>query len=143
MNLNWIKTMLVLLAVSCTQSNLNSQYKGAFDLVKTYLDLDKMKEGDMILVFSKFTGCIACRNMINNDWESLAQTQNLYIITNHSLHQNFGKNIVFDSLNIINTTNLGFLGPSLLIKKENNLTFLIELTANNKDSFSKFLNFTF
>lgn len=104
MNTNWIKLLWIFLLASCAQSE--STFKGAFELIETYYSIKNIKEGDRIMVYSKFTGCVSCRNMIDKDWETLAKLPNLFIITNHKIHEVYSKNIVFDSLDIINTKDL-------------------------------------
>lgn len=140
MNTNWIKILWFFLLASCAQSE--NKFKGTFELIETYFDIENMKEGDRVLVYSKYTGCVSCRNMIDKDWKTLANLPNLFIITNHKMHKVYRNDIVFDTLDIINTTDLGFSGPSLFIKKNGQLKFEIELEAHNKDSFASILGFT-
>ncbi|MFN7313406.1 MAG: hypothetical protein ACK5UI_07975 [Bacteroidota bacterium] len=40
----------------------------------------------------------------------------------------------YDSLDLINVTDLGFAGPTFLEKQGDKLVYLLEITATNKDS---------
>ncbi len=48
--------------------------------------------------------------------------------------------IYFDSLDLINKTNLGFSGPTILEKRGEKLVYLLEVTAQSKDSFNLLFN---
>jgi hypothetical protein len=131
--------MCVLVLFSCNKNN-DYRFAGAQEILAQYVDFSSIKDGERILFYSTYTGCESCRRMVKNEMDSLQFIPGLYIITNNRSTPIKSNKIYFDSLDLINHTNVGFSGPTILEKRGDRLVYLLEVTAQSKDSFDLLFN---
>lgn len=135
MNLQLIKFYLILsigFLFGCT--NQPKKFANAENLFNTYYPLEKVDENCLIIFHSEQIGCTGCRNRMENKFTQLQQSKNIYILTNSLRVDPNPPHLLYDSLDLIDKTDLGFINPTLFVKKGNSLRFLIESNPYNEDS---------
>jgi hypothetical protein len=140
--MNWNKFYFLIffsLFFSCKEIETD-RFDGAQKVLAQYVDFSSIKDGERILFYSTYTGCESCRRMVKNEMDSLQFIPGLYIITNNRSTPIKSNKIYFDSLDLINHTNVGFSGPTILEKRGDKLVYLLEVTAQSKDSFDLLFN---
>lgn len=140
MNLNKALVIVYAINILCACNEPTEPYENAKGVANSYFNYDSIKEGELILFYSKNSGCVSCRDLVKDALDSLQFNPNIYIVTNSKSSAIKSNRIVYDSLGLMNTNDLGFVGPTFLIKKGNNLHYLLEVNANNKDSFNLLLS---
>jgi hypothetical protein len=135
--MNWSKLYYfacILFLFAC-KNQADYRFAGAQKVLQQYVDYSSIKDGERILFYSTYTGCESCRNMVKKEIDTLQFISGLYIITNSKSIPIKSNIIFFDSLDLINKTDLGFSGPTVLEKRGDKLIYLLEVTAQSKDSF--------
>ena len=139
--MRWSKLLIVCFFFVCSCQNKEVyRYENAQKLMLHYVDFNTLKDGERVLFYSTYTGCESCRKMVKQEMEALQFIPGLYIITNSKTTPIISNKIYFDSLDLINKTNLGFSGPTVLEKRGDKLIYLLEVTAQSKDSFNFLFN---
>lgn len=128
-----------LLQISCTEPPPPGRYDGALAVAKQYMNFDKLNDGQQILFYSKNLGCEGCRKLVERNFDSLLLIPNVYIITNSKKISRQNTNVIFDSLALLNQTDMGFAGPTILEKKGKELVYVLEVGAENRDSLMLFI----
>jgi len=135
MNLNLINLCVISaisILLSCTSQP--KKFENAENLFNTYYPLDKVEENSLIIFHSEQVGCIGCRNHMKNKFMELQNADKIYTLTNSSDIKPNPPHLLYDSLDLIDNTDLGFINPTLFVKKGNSLQFLIESNPFNEDS---------
>lgn len=135
MNLKLIKLYVV--SGICLLYNCTSQpkkFENAENLFNTYYPLEKVGENFLIIFHSEQVGCTGCRNHMKNKFIELQNADKIYTLTNSSDIKPNPPHLLYDSLDLMDHTDLGFINPTLFIKKGNSLQFLIESNPFNEDS---------
>lgn len=139
--MRWSKLLIVCFFFVCSCQNKEVyRYENAQKLMQHYVDFNALKDGERVLFYSTYTGCVSCRNLVKQEMETLQFIPGLYIITNNKSTPIKSNKIYFDSLDLINHTNVGFSGPTILEKRGDKLVYLLEVTAQSKDSFDLLFN---
>ncbi|MCC6683588.1 MAG: hypothetical protein IT247_00815 [Bacteroidia bacterium] len=135
MNLKLIKLSVISgICVLYSCSNQPKKFANAENLFNTYYPLKKVDENCLIIFHSEQVGCTGCRNHMKNKFLKLQHAKKIYTLTNSvSIHPN-PPHLLYDSLDLMDKTDLGFINPTLFVKKGNSLEFIIESNPYNEDS---------
>ena len=123
---------------ACSQPKPN-KYQGALQVANQYLPINNLSEGDLVFFYSRYSGCEGCRSYFEHMMDVNGLANNSYLITNSKHIKPIQNLIFFDSLDLLDKTNLGFVGPTILRKSGQQLEYVLEVKPENQDSLLMYL----
>jgi hypothetical protein len=130
--------LLISLAInSCnTFQNTDAAYN---NIIERYLVNTTINEGQLIIIHSDNMGCIGCIGLVDANIDLLL-SKNIIVITNKIRPNNNIKNYVFDTYNLIDSIDWGYINPTFFINRNGNYEPLFEVTSENIDRFYEVLD---
>jgi hypothetical protein len=139
MSLRFIKIILSIAGINLILCTEKHPYSSAEKILNTYCPLDKIDDNSLVIFHSEQVGCTGCRNHMKNKFLKLQHAKKIYTLTNSISIPPNPPHLLYDSLDLMDKTDLGFINPTLFVKKGNSLQFLIESNPNNEDSIDQII----